>query len=508
LRRVPKGTNVPGMTTSSIPVAAETDRSRWLALYVLCGSMLMIVLDATIVNVALPAIRTDLHFTVASLAWVVNAYLIAFGGLLLLAGRLGDLIGRRRVFLVGLGVFTAASALCGLAVNQQMLVVARLVQGAGGALTSAVVLGMIVTMFPTPQEQAKAIGVFAFVASAGGAVGLLAGGVIAQAINWHWIFFVNVPIGVAVALAALRLVPADKGLGWSQGADVLGAGLITGAVMLTVYTIVKPAAEQGWLAGQTIVLGAISGALLVAFVVRQRYASSPLMPLALFRSRNLVGANLIQLIGAAGMFGAFFLGTLYLQNLRHYDALQIGLAFLPVTICMGTLSVRYSERIISRFGARAASLTGLTLMAVALALLAVAPSDANYVTRLLPTMALLGLGAGSCFPALIGLAMDGVEPHQAGLASGLVNTTAQIGGAVGLAVLATLSSTRTHQLTSSGHPQDAALLNGYHLAFWIAAALVAVAVVIGTQLLNRPADTLAVDTENSGPDHQAALISG
>jgi MFS family permease len=265
--------------------------------------------------------------------------------------------------------------------------------------------------------------------------------------------------------------------------------------MLTVYTIVKPAAEQGWLAAETVVLGAISGALLVAFVVRQRYASSPLMPLALFRSRNLVGANLIQLIGAAGMFGAFFLGTLYLQNLRHYDALEIGLAFLPVTICMGTMSVRYSERIISRFGARAASLAGLTLMAVALALLAVAPSDANYLTQLLPTMALLGLGAGSCFPALIGLAMDGVEPHQAGLASGLVNTTAQIGGAVGLAVLATLSSTRTHQLTSSGRPQDVALLHGYHLAFWIAAGLVAAAVVIATQLLVRPAGAPAVDTE-------------
>jgi EmrB/QacA subfamily drug resistance transporter len=495
------------MTTSTPRLAAETDRSRWLALCVLCGSMLMIVLDATIVNVALPAIRTDLHFTPASLAWVVNAYLIAFGGLLLLAGRLGDLVGRRRVFLTGLVVFTAASAMCGLAVNQQMLVVARLVQGGGGALTSAVVLGMIVTMFPTPQEQAKAIGVFAFVASAGGAVGLLAGGVIAQAISWHWIFFVNVPIGVAVALSALQLVPADAGLGLGHGADVAGAGLVTGALVLTVYTIVKPAAEKGWLAPQTMVLAAVSAGLLVAFVVRQRYARNPLMPLALFRSRNVVGANLIQLIGAAGMFGAFFLGTLYLQNLRHYDALQIGLAFLPVTIGMGTLSVRYSERIISRYGARAASLVGLTLMAVALALLALAPSDANYATQLLPTMALLGLGAGTCFPALIGLAMDGVEPHQAGLASGLVNTTAQIGGAVGLAVLATLSSTRTHQLASSGRPQEAALLSGYHLAFWIAAGLLTAAVVIAAKLLTRPSSALLMSAEIAEPDPQAALVS-
>ncbi len=493
------------MTTST---AVETDRSRWLALYVLCGSMLMIVLDATIVNVALPAIKTDLHFTPSTLAWVVNAYLIAFGGLLLLAGRLGDLIGRRRIFLIGLAVFTTASAVCGLAVNQEMLVVARFVQGAGGALTSAVVLGMIVTMFPEPREMAKAIGVFAFVASAGGAVGLLAGGVIAQAISWHWIFFVNVPVGVAVALAAQRLVASDKGQGFGAGADVIGSGLVTSALMLAVYTIVKPAAEKGWLAPETLTLGAVSVALLAGFVARQRYARSPLMPLAMFRSRNLVGANLIQLIGASGMFGAFFLGTLYLQNLRHYDALQIGLAFLPVTICMGTLSVRYSERLITRFGARAVSLTGLVLMTAALALLAVAPADADYLTQLLPTMALLGLGAGACFPALIGFAMDGVEPHQAGLASGLVNTTAQIGGALGLAVLATLSSTRTQQLGSAGHSQYDALLSGYHLAFWIAAGLLATAVAVGAVLLGRPTGVPPMSAETEVVDAEPALVGG
>ncbi|HEU5353398.1 MAG TPA: MFS transporter [Actinocrinis sp.] len=495
------------MTTSGHPLATENDRSRWLALYVLCGSVLMIVLDATIVNVALPAIRNDLRFTPASLAWVVNAYLIAFGGLLLLAGRLGDLVGRRRIFLTGLVLFTAASAVCGFAVNQQMLIAARFVQGVGGALASAVVLGMIVAMFPAPQELAKAIGVFAFVASAGGAVGLLAGGVIAQAISWHWIFFVNVPIGTAVAFAARRLVPADKGLGFGAGADVAGAGMITGALMLAVYTIVKPAAEKGWLASETLVLGAVSLALIAGFVVRQRYARSPLMPLVLLRSRNLVGANLIQLIGAAGMFGAFFLGTLYLQNLRHYDALQIGLAFLPVTICMGTLSVRYSERLITRFGARAAALAGLVLMAVALVLLAIAPADADYVTQLLPTMALLGLGAGACFPALMGLSMDGVEPQQAGLASGLVNTTAQIGGALGLAVLATLSSTRTRHLASSGHSQDTALLSGYHLAFWIAAGLIALAIVVAAMLLTNPNNAALVATQDVAAEGEIATAS-
>ncbi len=485
---------------------ATTGRGRWLALYVLCGSMLMIVLDATIVNVALPSIRAELNFDDASLAWVVNAYLIAFGGLLLLAGRLGDLAGRRKIFLSGLTVFTAASAVCGLAVNQQMLVVARFVQGAGGALTSAVVLGMIVTMFPEPREQAKAIGVFAFVASAGGAVGLLAGGAITQAVSWHWIFFVNVPVGAVVAALALRLVTPHQGLGFSHGADIAGAALVTTALMLGVYTIVKPAAEDGWLASSTLSLGAVSVALLGAFVLRQAKAGSPLMPLELFRSRNLVGANLIQVIGAAGMFGTFFLGTLYLQNVKGYDAMEIGLAFLPVTICMGTLSVRYSERLITRFGARRTSLAGLLLMAVGLALFAIAPADANYVTQLLPTMALLGLGAGACFPALVGLAMSGANPQDAGLASGLVNTTAQVGGALGLAVLATLSTTRTADLVSTGHSVTDSLVAGYHLAFWIAAGLMVAAVAIGAVLLTAPAAPDADTQPADGHDSEAYAI--
>jgi len=481
----------------------EADRSRWLALYVLCGSMLMIVLDATIVNVALPSIKADLRFSDASLAWVVNAYLIAFGGLLLLAGRLGDLIGRRRVFLIGLAVFTGSSALCGLAVSQQMLVAARFAQGAGGALTSAVVLGMIVTMFPEPRSQAKAIGVFAFVASAGGALGLLAGGVLTEAVSWHWIFFVNVPVGVMVAAAARRLVPQDRGLGFAAGADVLGAALVTTALVLGVYTIVKPAAEDGWLASSTLELGGLSVVLLAAFVVRQGRTSSPLMPLQLFRSRNVVGANLIQMIGAAGMFGTFFLGTLYLQNIKHYDALQIGVAFLPVTLCMGILSVKYSEKLITRFGPRAVALSGLILMATGLALFALAPADAEYLSQLLPTMVLLGVGAGVCFPALMGLAMAGVQPEQAGLASGLVNTTAQVGGALGLAVLATLSANRTQHL-ASGTSQVEALVGGYHLAFWIATALVITAIGLGATVLTRGAADLEEDLDVIGPPVELA----
>ncbi len=320
--------------------------------------MLMIVLDVTIVNVALPSIQEDLHFTSTSLAWVVNAYLIAFGGLLLLAGRFGDLIGRRRVFLAGVCVFTAASLVCGLAQSQSLLVGARFVQGVGGAMTSAVILGMIVTMFPEPREQAKAIGVYAFVASAGGAVGLVAGGVITQSISWHWIFFVNIPIGLVTVLLAARLLERDRGIGLGDGADVPGAILITSALMLGVYTIVKPAAEHGWGATGTLELAGLCAVLLAGFVVREASARSPLVPLRIMRSRSLVSANVIQVLSVAGMFGMFFLGALYLRRVLGYDALQIGLAFLPVTIAMGTLSIRYSERLVTRYGARALLVPG------------------------------------------------------------------------------------------------------------------------------------------------------
>jgi EmrB/QacA subfamily drug resistance transporter len=454
------------------------DRSRWLALYVLCTGMLMIVLDVTIVNVALPSIQEDLHFSTSSLAWVVNAYLIAFGGLLLLAGRLGDLVGRRRVFLAGLVVFTGASLLCGVAQSSGWLVAARFVQGVGGAMTSAVILGMIVTMFPEPREQAKAIGVFAFVASAGGSVGLLAGGVLTQSINWHWIFFVNLPIGIATALAARRVVADDPGIGVRAGADLPGALLITSALMLGVYTIVDPAAKHGWGATSTILLGAGSLALLAAFLVREARARTPLMPLRIFRSRPVAAANAIQVLSVAGMFGMFFLGALYLRRVLGYDALHIGLAFLPVTIAMGTLSIRYSERIFMALGARRALLGGLSLVVAGLVVFALAPVHATYATQIAPSMLLLGLGAGVAFPALMNVAMSGATPRDAGLASGLVNTTAQIGGALGLAVLATVATSHSNSLKASGHSSAAALTSGYHLAFWIAAALAGCALLV------------------------------
>jgi EmrB/QacA subfamily drug resistance transporter len=455
-----------------------SDRSRWLALYVLCVGMLMIVLDVTIVNVALPSIQEDLRFSTSSLAWVVNAYLIAFGGLLLLAGRVGDLMGRRRIFLAGVALFTSASLLCGVAQTAWWLVAARFVQGVGGAMTSAVILGMIVTMFRDAREQAKAIGVFAFVASAGGSVGLLAGGVLTQSINWHWIFFVNLPIGIATALAARRLVPDEPGIGLREGADVPGAVLITSALMLGVYTIVGPAAKQGWGSASTLLFGAGSIALIVSFLARETRAASPLIPLRIFRSRPVAAANAIQILSVAGMFGMFFLGALYLRRVLGYDALETGLAFLPVTIAMGTLSIRYSERIFMALGARRALLAGLTLVLAGLVVFALAPVHAAYATQVAPSMLLLGLGAGTAFPALMNLAMSGATPQDAGLASGLVNTTAQVGGALGLAVLATLSTSRSDALIASGHPIASALTSGYHLAFWVAAALVGCALAV------------------------------
>ncbi|HYH58540.1 MAG TPA: MFS transporter, partial [Thermoleophilaceae bacterium] len=418
----------------------RNEQSRWAALYVLCTGMLMIVLDMTVVNVALPYIQDDLGFSNSSLAWTVNAYLIAFGGLLLLAGRLGDLVGRRDVFLTGLAVFTIASLLCGLAQSQEVLVGARFLQGIGGAMTSAVILGMIVTMFPEPREQAKAIGIYAFVASGGGSVGLLAGGILTQSINWHWIFFINVPIAIATAFFAVRLMGRDKGIGFGGGADVPGAVLITSSLMLGVYTIVKPAAEQGWTDPQTLLLSGVATALLVAFIAREATARNALIPLGIFRSRNVSGANVIQALSIAGMFAMFFLGTLYLQRILGYDALEIGFAFLPATIAMGLMSARYSDRLVTRFGARTTLIPGLVLIMAALALFTRAPVGGSWVEHVLPVMLLLGFGAGMAFPALMSLAMSDVDQSEAGLASGLVNTTAQVGAALGLAVLATLSS--------------------------------------------------------------------
>jgi EmrB/QacA subfamily drug resistance transporter len=447
--------------------------------------MLMIVLDATIVNVALPSIQDDLGFSQNNLAWVINAYMIPFGGLLLLAGRMGDLLGQRRIFLVGLAIFTTASLVCAISQNQEMLVGARFIQGIGGALASAVILGMIVTMFPEPAAQAKAIGVYGFVASAGGSIGLLLGGVLTDAISWHWIFLINLPIGIAVAYMAKRLVANPDGIGLSEGADFPGALLLTSSLMLGVFTILQ-IENWGWGDSRTLILSAISAILLALFIFRQARIANPLMPLRLFRSRNVAGSNVLQALLVAGMFGMFFLGALYLQRVLGYSPLEVGLAFLPTTIVMGGLSLGFSEKLIMRFGPRTTLIPGVCLVVVALLLFARTPVDGNYLTDLLPPFLLIGVGVGTSFPAIMTMAMSGATPEDAGLASGLVNTSMQVGGSIGLAVLATLSTQRTNSLLADGEGHLQALNSGYHVAYLIGAGLAAIAVAIAIFVLRDP----------------------
>ena len=497
------------MTAEAARTTAGTDddRRRWLALYVLCAGMLMIVLDVTIVNVALPTIQDSLGFSQSGLAWVVNAYLIPFGGLLLLAGRLGDLLGQRRMFLIGLGVFTAASLLCAAAENQAMLVGGRFLAGVGGAMASAVILGMIVTLFPQPRDQAKAIGVYGFVASAGGSIGLLLGGILTQAISWHWIFIINLPIGIATAYGALRLVEGKPGIGFKAGADIPGAALITSSLMLGVYTILG-VSQHGWGSAQTLILGAISLALGAAFIARQARIENPLMPLRLFRSRNVAGANVLQALLVAGMFGMFFLGALYLQRILGYDALQVGLAFLPATVVMGTLSLGFSEKLIMRFGPKNTLIPGVVAVGIGLLLFARTPVQGTYFADLLAPMLLVGLGVGTAFPALMTLAMSGATPEDSGLASGLVNTSMQVGGAIGLAVLATLATQRTDNQLAEGVGQLAALNSGYHLAYLVGAALVAVATVVAVTVLKpAPMPSAAPEAVPERADERAPAYS-
>ena len=491
--------------TSPTETPRRSERERLLALYVLCTGMLMIILDGTIVNVALPTIQDDLGFSQSSLAWVVNAYLIPFGGLLLLAGRLGDLIGRKRVFTVGLAVFVAASALCGLAQSQEMLIGARFLQGIGGALTSSVILGMIVTMFPGKREQAKAIGVYSFVAASGASLGLLAGGILTESISWHWIFFVNLPFGLAAMALATRLIDNDEGIGLNKGADVPGAVLITGGLMLAVYTIVE-AVDYGWGSLHTLGLGTVAIALIAGFVARQSHASTPLMPLRVLRSRNVSGANLIQVLMVAGLFGMFFLGALYLQRILGYGPVEVGLAFLPVAVLIALLSLQVTDKVILRFGSRNTLLAGLAFVLAGLLLFTRVPVDGQYASDILPTMLLFGIGAGLSFPAMVSLAMSGATVEDAGIASGLVNTTQQVGGALGLAVLATLSTEKTDALLADGAARASALVDGYQLAFTIGAGFVTVAIALAATLLEpfRPEIEIAEVPDVELDDRQAA----
>ena len=466
----------------AFPAPTSVRDDRWLALAVLCTGMLMIVLDATIVNVALPAIQRELGFGQSSLAWVVNAYLIAFGGVLLLAGRLGDLIGRRRVFLAGLTIFTAASVLCGLSDGQQTLIAARFVQGIGGAMTAAVILGMIVTMFTEPRERTRAISLYSFVASAGASIGLLAGGVLTATLNWHWIFFVNLPIGVVTAVLAVRLIEDDKGLGLGQGADLIGAVLVTASLMLSVLAIIRPS-DVGWLSAETFATAGAAAIALVAFVIRESRTANPLLPLRIFRSRTVSGANIVMLLLVAGFFGTFFIGSLYLERALGFDALGIGLGFLPVSLSVGTMSILFAEPLITRFGARTVLRVSLAIVFAALVWFARIPADATYATDVLPALTLIGIGSGLGFPSLVSLAMSGATRDDAGLASGLVNTTRQVGGALGLAAMASLATTRGTALASTGAAPAAALAGGSQLAFAFAAGLVLAAFVVAVTVL-------------------------
>ncbi|MGH7763790.1 MAG: MFS transporter [Candidatus Dormibacteraceae bacterium] len=474
--------------------------TRWLSLMVLCTGFLLIVVDMTIVNVALPSIQRDLAFSPAGLAWVINAYLIAFAGFLLLAGRLGDLFGRKREFLVGLGIFISASVLCGLSFNQPMLIAARFAQGIGGAISSAVILAMIVTMFPKPDEQAKAFGVFSFVASAGAAVGLLAGGMITQAVSWHWIFFVNLPIGIVTAVASLRLLDSDRGIGIGRGADVLGAALVTGSLMLGVYTIVESSA-YGLGSRRTVDLGAVALALMAAFIVRQALTSNPILPLRLFKSSRLSVANVVQALMSSAFIGFFFLGSLDLERVLGYGPLAVGLAFLPVAAVMGVFSLRFSAQLINRFGPMAVLGAGQVVVAVALAMLGFGPINGSYVVYLMVPLALLGLGGGLSFPALTIIAMSETGPSDAGLASGILNTAGQVGGALGLAVLATLAGSRTQSLVHEGAGNVAALAGGYHLA-WLVGAGIALVTLVLTVWLLRSRTPLPIEISNL--EHEVA----
>ncbi len=454
---------------------------RWPALILLCLGELMIVLDTTIVNVALPSIQADLHFSETALVWVVNAYMLTFGGFLLLGGRLGDLYGHRRLFLAGIVLFTLASLACGLANTQALLIAARAVQGLGGAVVSAVALSLIMALFTEPAERAKAMGVYGFVCAGGGSVGVLLGGVLTSALNWHWVFLVNLPLGVVIYAACLRLLPDGRGQAHGQRLDVAGAVTITTSLMLAVYAIVN-GNGVGWTSTQTLVLLATAAALFALFITIESRVTAPLVPLGLFRSRNLSVSNVVGVLWSAAMFAWFFVSALYMQLVLGYSAMQVGLAFLPSNIIMAVFSLGLSAKMVMRWGIRVPLAGGLLLAAIGLALFARAPVGGDLWLDVLPGMLLLGLGAGMALNPLLLVAMDGVRPADSGLASGVVNTSFMMGGALGLAVLASLADARTDTLRASGVAAVSALNNGYQLAFLVGAVFAVVAATLGLYL--------------------------
>ena len=485
----------------------QQDR-RWWALIVLCMGNLMIVLDTTIVNVALPSIRTDLGFTESSLAWVVNAYLLTFGGCLLLGGRLGDIYGHRKLFLTGLVLFTASSVACGLSTAQSELIAARAVQGVGGAIVAAVALSLVMTLFVEPGERARAMGVIGFVAAGGGSIGVLLGGVLTDALDWHWIFLVNLPVGIAVFVACLNLVPADRSEQRTGRLDVAGAVTVTSALMVAVYAIVN-GNRVGWVTGQTLGLLAVAVGLLALFLVIESRVQAPLVPLRLFRLRNLATANVIGVLSAAAMFAWFFLSALYLQLVLGYSPLQVGLAFLPANLLVGGFSIGISAKLVMRFGIRPPLIAGMLFWTVGFLLFARVPVNGDYLTDVLPAMLVLGVGAGIGFNPVLLAAMNDVEPTEAGLASGVVNTSFMMGGALGLAVLASAAASRSSTLTAQGQSQAAALTGGYQVAFLIGAAFTLIAAVLAALVLRPIAMGAAAEAQDEGArGRQPAAVEG
>jgi EmrB/QacA subfamily drug resistance transporter len=473
------------------------ERRRWIALAVLCLGQLMMVLDATIVNVALPSIQRDLHFTQSNLTWVINGYLVTFGGFLLLAGRVGDLIGRKKVFLTGLVMFTAASVLCGVASDQAMLIGARIAQGVGGAVASSVILAIIVTEFPERVEQAKAMGMYAFVSAGGGSIGLLAGGALTQSLDWHWIFFVNVPIGAVAFLLGSMLIEENEGIGLAGGIDVAGSILITLATMLGAFAIVK-SSEYGLLSARTLGAGGAALALLAGFLALESRLANPIMPLRILRLRMLMGSSLVRGLLITGMFSAFFLGALYLERVLGYDAIDTGLAFLPLTFSIALMSMGVAARLVERLGAVATLAMGLLGIVAGLLLLAHDGVHAGYFPGLFFAFLALGLGAGASFLPLLTMGMADAPARDAGLASGIINVSVQLFGAIGLATLGTIATDHTNALSASGHPLASALTGGYHLAYVVAAACVAGGILAAFLVLRPPASTQPQQILNIG----------
>jgi EmrB/QacA subfamily drug resistance transporter len=489
------------------PTAAQDaerrrERRRWIALAVLCLGQLMMVLDATIVNVAFPSIQRELHFTQANLTWVIDGYLITFGGFLLLAGRFGDLVGRKRVFLSGLVLFTAASILCGVADSQAMLIGARLIQGVGGAVASSVILAIIVTEFPKKAEQAKAMGMYAFVSAGGGSIGLLAGGALTQSLSWHWIFFVNVPIGLVALIFGSILIEENEGIGLAGGVDVLGSLLITLATMVGAFAIVK-SSDYGLASARTLGAGGVSLALLGAFLALEARLTNPIMPLRILRLRTLMGSSLVRGLLITGMFSAFFLGALYLERVLGYDAIDTGLAFMPLTIAIAIMSMGVAARAVERFGSVPTLVVGLSGILVGLLLLAAQGIHASYFPGLFFAFLALGLGAGASFLPLLTIGMADAPPRDAGLASGIINVSVQLFGAIGLATLGTIATDHTKALSAGGQPLTSALTGGYHLAYIVAAACVGAGILAALLVLRPPTAPVVQETEEYARERAA-----